>query len=351
MITLTPAPASPFVARVAQPPQHHGEGREAQVGLGLAAARREEEQVDRLAVGVARVGEAGEVQQDEGELEGAPARRPRCLSRCAQRPRDGPVRHAEGVEGVGVLPRARRCRARSGRRRCPRSAAAPRPSRAALAGRAAMPRAAPRSTPGTASRAAAAPPRPRRHRRAPRAPPSRARRPARPRSPSSRPRRSGSTPCGADGMRRPRSPSRPRRHGRSRTRACRRSGDRPPARPTPRPARRAGPAAARRGGRFAPRARAGRRRRGRAPPVGRRRAVVHEEDRDRARPLREVPARDPRAEISRSTTWSWRPPESGTSCTTGSVAPVSGTATVASRGCRCQTESGLPSAPSISVCS
>ena len=54
MITLTPAPCEPLLTRVAQPPQHHRERREAEVRLGLAAARREEEQVHRLAIGIAR---------------------------------------------------------------------------------------------------------------------------------------------------------------------------------------------------------------------------------------------------------------------------------------------------------
>ena len=54
------------------------------------------------------------------------------LEPLAQRARHGAVRHAEGVEGVGVLREHARCRARSGRPRCRRSAAAPRPSRAAF---------------------------------------------------------------------------------------------------------------------------------------------------------------------------------------------------------------------------
>ena len=45
-----PGAREPLLARVAQPAQHHREGREAEVGLGLAAAGREEEQVHRLAV-------------------------------------------------------------------------------------------------------------------------------------------------------------------------------------------------------------------------------------------------------------------------------------------------------------
>ena len=48
---------------MAQAAQHHREGREPEVGLGLAAAGREEEEVDGLAVGVARVGDPREVQR------------------------------------------------------------------------------------------------------------------------------------------------------------------------------------------------------------------------------------------------------------------------------------------------
>src|SRR5215472_787953 len=52
------------------------EGGEAEIGLGLAAARREEQQIDDLAVGMCLVYETGQVQQDEGELERTPPRRP-----------------------------------------------------------------------------------------------------------------------------------------------------------------------------------------------------------------------------------------------------------------------------------
>ena len=51
-------------------------GGEAEIGLRLAAAGREEQQVDDLAVGVQPVVQAGEVEQDEGELERSPFRRP-----------------------------------------------------------------------------------------------------------------------------------------------------------------------------------------------------------------------------------------------------------------------------------
>ena len=133
-----PGAREPLLARVAQPAQHHREGREAEVRLGLAAARREEEQVHGLAVRIARVGEAGQVQQDEGELERAPARRldPEPL---AERPRHGAVRDAEGVERVGVRGQDRDAALDpvGGERR--RSAAAPRPSRGARPASVAMP--------------------------------------------------------------------------------------------------------------------------------------------------------------------------------------------------------------------
>jgi hypothetical protein len=46
-----PGPGESLLARVAQPPQHHRERGQAQVRLGLAAARRKEEQIHRFAVG------------------------------------------------------------------------------------------------------------------------------------------------------------------------------------------------------------------------------------------------------------------------------------------------------------
>ncbi len=52
------------------------ECRKAEIRLGLAAARRKEEQVDDLAVRVGLIDQAGEVQQDEGELKRSPLRRP-----------------------------------------------------------------------------------------------------------------------------------------------------------------------------------------------------------------------------------------------------------------------------------
>ena len=72
MSTVTPAPSRPGLAQAAQ---RDREGGEAEIGLGLAAAGREEQQVDDLAVRMRRIGQAGEVEQDEGELERPPDRR------------------------------------------------------------------------------------------------------------------------------------------------------------------------------------------------------------------------------------------------------------------------------------
>jgi hypothetical protein len=72
MITATPAPARPSCCWLPQPSQHDRERREPEVRLGLATARRKEQQVDRGAIGVARIREARQVQQQERELERAP---------------------------------------------------------------------------------------------------------------------------------------------------------------------------------------------------------------------------------------------------------------------------------------
>ena len=105
-MTLTPAPAPAAVFRIAQPPQHHGERGEPEVRLRLAAAGREEEEVHELAFRVRGVGEARQVQQEEGELEGAPARRfgyPFTGKPPRECGGDGAVGDAEGVERVRIL--------------------------------------------------------------------------------------------------------------------------------------------------------------------------------------------------------------------------------------------------------
>ena len=58
----------------AEPAIEEGEGRQAEVRLGLAAAGGEEEEVDGLAIGVFGVDDPPEVEQEEGELEGLPLR-------------------------------------------------------------------------------------------------------------------------------------------------------------------------------------------------------------------------------------------------------------------------------------
>ena len=170
--------------------------------------------------------------------------------------------------------------------------------------------------------------RPRRRRRARRARPSRAPRPS-----IVRGHRlfdlgaSGSSACAADGTRRRRAPSRPRRRGRSRTRGCRRSGGPRPGRPSPRHRRRAGRAAGRTAARSAPRALAGTRRRGRAASASGS-AIVDEEDRDRARARRDLPI-EPVAGTGRSSTCSSSPPESGTDCADRRSCRPSGTSSAA----------------------
>ena len=68
MMTVTPAPS--IAGR--QPPMSDGEGCEPEIGLGLAAAGGEEQQVHGLAIWVGLVDEASQIEQDEGELEWAP---------------------------------------------------------------------------------------------------------------------------------------------------------------------------------------------------------------------------------------------------------------------------------------
>jgi hypothetical protein len=58
----------------AQAAEQQREGDEAEVSLGLAAAGGEVDEVGELAIVVGGVGDRGEVHEDEGELEGAPAR-------------------------------------------------------------------------------------------------------------------------------------------------------------------------------------------------------------------------------------------------------------------------------------
>ena len=66
--------ARAFEAGIVEPAAGDGEGGEAEVGFGLAAAGREEQQVDDRSVGVRRLGEAVEVEQDEGERKQPPCR-------------------------------------------------------------------------------------------------------------------------------------------------------------------------------------------------------------------------------------------------------------------------------------
>ena len=101
-----PSAGQPVVGRMPQPPEHHRDGGQTQIRLGLPTAGREEQQVHRLAVHVVRIGEARQIQQQERELERTPARpgRPDLLAQAlAQGARHGPVGDAEGVQQVSVL--------------------------------------------------------------------------------------------------------------------------------------------------------------------------------------------------------------------------------------------------------
>ena len=90
---------------IAQSPQGHRQSRESEIRFRLPPAGREEEQIHGLAVWIVRIGQPGEVQQDEGELKGAPTGRSTVELRREPLPegaRNGAVRHTEGVEHVGV---------------------------------------------------------------------------------------------------------------------------------------------------------------------------------------------------------------------------------------------------------
>ena len=91
-----------LLAGMAQPAQHHRKRCKPEVSLGLATACREEQQVHRCAVGVARVGKAREIQQQEGELECTPSRGLDAET-LAERPGHRAIRHAERVERIRIL--------------------------------------------------------------------------------------------------------------------------------------------------------------------------------------------------------------------------------------------------------
>ena len=88
--------------RMPEPAEHHREGRKAKVRLRLAAAGGEEEEVHDLTVRVRRVGEPRQIQQQEGELEGAPLRilQTGALLEGEEYCR---VRHPEGIERLRVV--------------------------------------------------------------------------------------------------------------------------------------------------------------------------------------------------------------------------------------------------------
>ena len=98
--------------RVPQAAEHHREGGEAQVGFGLSATSRKEQQVDHLAIRVLAVDHAGDVGEQKGELERPPGWRRlgrRGGARGAvtvslpDRRGDGPVDDPERVEHVRLV--------------------------------------------------------------------------------------------------------------------------------------------------------------------------------------------------------------------------------------------------------
>ncbi len=91
---------------MAQAAQHHRHRGEPQIRLGLPSAGREEQQVHRLTVAVLWIGEAGQVQQQERELERSPPRpvgSDLVAEPLAQGARHRPVRDPESVQQIGVL--------------------------------------------------------------------------------------------------------------------------------------------------------------------------------------------------------------------------------------------------------
>ena len=105
-----------LLAGMAQPAQHDRERGEAEVGLGLAAAGREEQQVDDLAVGSRGSASPGRLSRMNASWNGRQLGSVD-LEALRQRPGDGTVGDAERIERVGVGGEHLDARARSGRRR------------------------------------------------------------------------------------------------------------------------------------------------------------------------------------------------------------------------------------------
>ena len=68
------------------------ERREAEIGLGLAAAGREEQEIGGLAVDMRAIDQAGQIEQHEGKLERPPLRLRQAPSDRPSRPRRGGAR-------------------------------------------------------------------------------------------------------------------------------------------------------------------------------------------------------------------------------------------------------------------
>ena len=96
--------------RVAKAAQYEGEGGKPEIGFGLAAAGREEQEVDEVALDMSRIGDPAQIHEDVGELEGTPYGRgrrrrgaPFLLSAAAARgSRHGPVGCLEGLPHLFV---------------------------------------------------------------------------------------------------------------------------------------------------------------------------------------------------------------------------------------------------------
>ena len=96
---------------IAQPAKDQRERCQSEIGFRLAAAGRKEQEVDNLALDMGGFGDAAQVHQNVGELEGAPRRRVCRLGRDALllrpsppgRRRHGAVCDAERVQQVGIV--------------------------------------------------------------------------------------------------------------------------------------------------------------------------------------------------------------------------------------------------------
>src|SRR5262249_26920998 len=85
-----------FVLGIPATAEHHRERGQAEVRLGLTTTGREEEEVDDLAISRQRIGQSGEIEEDEGELERPPPRLS-FVEALLQGPRDRSIGEPESV--------------------------------------------------------------------------------------------------------------------------------------------------------------------------------------------------------------------------------------------------------------